>query len=284
MRGKRRRGIGPVGTIVLIWVFFAFILPVLRLSGGLIAAGLAIMASVWAANALRRKADKRKDEQAAIPVQYTEVTPEPEKPAAQEAPAAEPSPYSPEVQAVIQEGRTALKEMGRLYASIPNPEIRSRINELMSVSDKIIRDAIDDPADVPQIRKFLDFYLPTTIRLLNAYDRMSAQEFGGENITGSMQRIEEMLDTTIAAYKKQLERALCQSGRRYPDGHRHHEHHARPRRARRQGVSRYQGFHEAVRTAAERSRGRARSRIRYKLRTNDERKHLPWMKKLTFLP
>ena len=205
MRRKRRRGIGPVGTIVLIWVFFAFILPVLRLSGGLIAAGLAIMASVWAANALRRKAEKRKDEQAAIPVQYTEVTPEPEKPAEQEAPAAEPSPYSPEVQAVIQEGRTALKEMGRLYASIPNPEIRSRINELMSVSDKIIRDAIDDPADVPQIRKFLDFYLPTTIRLLNAYDRMSAQEFGGENITGSMQRIEEMLDTTIAAYKKQLD-------------------------------------------------------------------------------
>lgn len=207
MRRKRRRGIGPVGTIVLIWVFFAFILPVLRLSGGLIAAGLAVMASVWAANALRRKAEKRKDEQAseAIPVQYTEVTPEPEKSAAQEAPAAEPSPYSPEVQAVIQEGRTALKEMGRLYASIPNPEIRSRINELMSVSDKIIRDAIDDPADVPQIRKFLDFYLPTTIRLLNAYDRMSAQEFGGENITGSMQRIEEMLDTTIAAYKKQLD-------------------------------------------------------------------------------
>ena len=32
-----------------------------------------------------------------------------------------------------------------------------------------------------------------------------AQEFGGENITGSMQRIEEMLDTTIAAYKKQLD-------------------------------------------------------------------------------
>ena len=205
MRRKRRRGIGPVGTIVLIWVFFAFILPVLRLSGGLIAAGLAIMASVWAANALRRKAEKTKDEQAAIPVQYTEVTPEPEKPAAQEAPAAEPSPYSPEVQAIIKEGRVALKEMGRLYASIPNPEIRSRINELMSVSDKIIRDAIDDPADVPQIRKFLDFYLPTTIRLLNAYDRMSAQEYAGENISGSMERIEEMLDTTIVAYKKQLD-------------------------------------------------------------------------------
>lgn len=207
MRKKRRRGMGPFGIIALIWVFYAIITPLIRLSGGLIAAGLAIMASVWAANALRRKAEKAKDKQVseAIPVQYTEVTPEPEKAAAQEAPAEEPSPYSPEVQAIIKEGRVALKEMGRLYASIPNPEIRSRINELMSVSDKIIRDAIDDPADVPQIRKFLDFYLPTTIRLLNAYDRMNAQEYAGENITGSMERIEEMLDTTIVAYKKQLD-------------------------------------------------------------------------------
>lgn len=207
MRKKRRRGMGPFGTIALIWVFFAIVMPVVRLSGGLIAAGLAIMASVWAANALRRKTEKSRDKQAseAIPVQYTEVTQKPEQAAAQEAPAAEPSPYSPEVQAIIKEGRVALKEMGRLYASIPNPEIRSRINELMSVSDKIIRDAIDDPADVPQIRKFLDFYLPTTIRLLNAYDRMNAQEYAGENIAGSMERIEEMLDTTIAAYKKQLD-------------------------------------------------------------------------------
>ena len=205
MRRKRRRGMGPVGTIALIWIIFAGITSLVRLSGGLIAAGLAIMASVWAANALRRKAEKDKTENEAIPVQYTEVAPEPEKPAAPEAPAEEPSPYSPEVQAIIKEGRMALKEMGRLYASIPNPEIRSRINELMSVSDKIVRDAIDDPADVPQIRKFLDYYLPTTIRLLNAYDRMNAQEYAGENITGSMERIEEMLDTTIVAYKKQLD-------------------------------------------------------------------------------
>ena len=148
MRKRRRRGPGPIGTIVLIWVFFAIILPLVRLSGGLIAAGLAIMASVWAVNTLRRKAEKAGDKQTpeAIPVQYTEASPESEEAAAQEAPAEDPSPYPPEVQAIINEGHVALREMGRLYASIPNPEIRRRINELMSVSDKIIRDAIDDPA------------------------------------------------------------------------------------------------------------------------------------------
>jgi 5-bromo-4-chloroindolyl phosphate hydrolysis protein len=75
----------------------------------------------------------------------------------------------------------------------------------MAVSDKIVRDAIDDPSDVQQIRKFLNYYLPTTIKLLNAYDRMSAQEIEGENISGSMARIEDMLDTAVTAYKKQLD-------------------------------------------------------------------------------
>ena len=206
MRNRRRRGIGPLGIIALIWAAYVIMLPLFRLSMWLITAGLAIGATVALVNLLRRNKKKAGDKPARVyvPVQDADVQAE-QKPSAEAEKAAEPSPYSPEVQAIIEEGRVALKEMGRLYASIPNPEIRSRINELMSVSDKIIRDAIDDPSDVPQIRKFLDYYLPTTIRLLNAYDRMSAQEYAGDNITGSMQRIEEMLDTTIAAYKKQLD-------------------------------------------------------------------------------
>ncbi len=107
--------------------------------------------------------------------------------------------------AIIADGKIALKEMGRLYGSIKDSTVRGKINELMAVSDKIIRDAVADPSDVPQIRKFLNFYLPTTIKLLNAYDRMSAQEIDGENISGSMSRIADMLDTTVKAYKKQLD-------------------------------------------------------------------------------
>ena len=99
----------------------------------------------------------------------------------------------------------AIKEMGRLYGSIQSPEVRERINELMRISDKIIQDAVDDPSDVPEIRKFLDYYLPTTIKLLNAYDRMSGQGIEGENLSRSMNSIEEMLDTAVDAFKKQLD-------------------------------------------------------------------------------
>ncbi|MBQ8263953.1 MAG: 5-bromo-4-chloroindolyl phosphate hydrolysis family protein [Oscillospiraceae bacterium] len=130
-----------------------------------------------------------------------EETPEAE-PKAQKA---EEKKYSPEVQAIIDEGKRAQSELGRLYASIPDVEVKHKIRDIMEVSDKIIEDAIDDPSDVPQIKKFLDYYLPTTIKLLNAYDRMGAQGIEGEHISGTMKSISEMLDTAIEAYHKLLD-------------------------------------------------------------------------------
>ncbi len=199
MNRKRRGRTSPIYTFVLVWVLLnLFGVPVYHLAGLLATLGISVAAGLAAASILRGKAGKTQEE-AAPGAAKAEAAP------AQEEKKEEPSPYSPEVQQIITDGRIAMKEMGRLYKSIPDPEVRKKINELMSVSDKIVRDAIDDPSDVPQIRKFLDFYLPTTIKLLNAYDRMSAQDISGENISGSMQRIEDMLDTTIQAYNKQLD-------------------------------------------------------------------------------
>ena len=105
----------------------------------------------------------------------------------------------------MKEGNRALGEMGRLYMSIKDPEVRKKINEIMRITDKIAQDAIEDPSDIPQIKKFMNYYLPTTIKLLNAYDRMSSQGIEGENLDKSMKNINEMLDTAIEAYKKRLD-------------------------------------------------------------------------------
>ena len=127
----------------------------------------------------------------------------------QGAPAPKPEEKKPSygeaVDKILAEGELAYREMEQLRSSIRNEAVRSKILQIEDVADKIVKDAIDDPADLPQIRKFLDYYLPTTIKLLHAYDRMDAQMVEGENITGTKQSIEEMLDTTIEAYKKQLD-------------------------------------------------------------------------------
>ena len=203
---RRRRRNSPVLIFLLVWLaFFLMGEAPYHLAALLLTAGAALVAGVAVAAILRRK-DKKDDEKGANEAEAkAKAWEEEQAKAAAAGKKEEKSPYSPEVTAIINEGRMALKEMGRLYRSIPDPGVREKINELMSVSDKIVRDAIDDPSDVPQIRKFLDYYLPTTIKLLNAYDRMSAQDIEGENISGSMERIEDMLDTTIKAYKKQLD-------------------------------------------------------------------------------
>lgn len=51
----------------------------------------------------------------------------------------------------------------------------------------------------------MNYYLPTTIKLLNSYDRMSNQGIEGDNLSKSMTNIKDMLDTAITAYKKQLD-------------------------------------------------------------------------------
>lgn len=113
--------------------------------------------------------------------------------------------YGPEIDPIIEEGTRALSEMGRLYSSIRDHDVRMKINEIMRITDKITQDAIDDPSDIPQIKKFMNYYLPTTIKLLNAYDRMSSQGIEGENLSKSMNSINEMLDAAIEAYKKRLD-------------------------------------------------------------------------------
>ena len=63
----------------------------------------------------------------------------------------------------------------------------------------------DHPEKLPQIRKFMSYYLPTTLKLLRSYDELSRQGVSGQNITGTMEKVEGMMDTIVLAFEKQLD-------------------------------------------------------------------------------
>lgn len=188
-RGKKKTRVSPIYTVALVWLVLSLLFPPYG-TGRIV---LFALVSVGAFFGVRAFVKGKYGEEA------EEAEPEPAK---------EPEPAvsrGAQVDAIIAEGKTAQRELGRLYASIGDLEVKKKIRDIMEVSDKIIQDAIDDPSDVPQIKKFLDYYLPTTIKLLNTYDRMGSQGIEGENISGTMSSIEEMLDTAISAYKKLLD-------------------------------------------------------------------------------
>ena len=188
---RKKKKVAPVYTFAGVWLAAACFLPLYRLWALLLTLGLA----GFSAYLVGKHAGKKECEAA----QAEEKQPEPVK-----TPAPQKS-YGPEIDPILQEGNRALSEMGRIYMSVQDVEVRKKINELMRITDKITQDAIHDPSDIPQIKKFMNYYLPTTIKLLNAYDRMSAQGIEGENLDKSMKSINEMLDQAIEAYKKRLD-------------------------------------------------------------------------------
>jgi 5-bromo-4-chloroindolyl phosphate hydrolysis protein len=185
-KNKKPGSVTPIYLAAATWLILALLLPMYRLWALLLCAAASIIVGTFSAKRISAKQAKN-------------------APAEEPAPAEEQDPMEAEIAAIIKEGALAQKEMGRLYGSIQSQSIRQKINQIMQVSDKIVQDAKHDPADVPQIKKFLSYYLPTTIKLLNAYDRMSDQGIEGDNITSTMKHIEDMLDTTIVAYRKQLD-------------------------------------------------------------------------------
>ena len=114
-------------------------------------------------------------------------------------------PKDPEVQKLLQERERALSEMRRLNDSIKDEKISAQIDHLEEVTGKIIDQVVAQPKKRSQIRRFLDYYLPTTLKLLNAYDRMAAAGVDGENISVTKEKIEDMMDTIVKAFDKQLD-------------------------------------------------------------------------------
>ena len=115
------------------------------------------------------------------------------------------SSYPPEIQALISERDKAVSEMRRLNDAIKDETISAQIDRLESTTGKIVDAVVDEPSKQPQIRKFMNYYLPTTLKLLNAYDRMDSTGVSGANIDGTKGKIEDMLETICTAFDKQLD-------------------------------------------------------------------------------
>ena len=130
------------------------------------------------------------------------------QPTAQAAPKAEEKPKStgnPEIDALLGEREKAVSEMRRLNDAIKDPKISAQITHLETTTGKIIDAVVEKPSKLPQIRKFMNYYLPTTLKLLNAYDRMDSTGVSGANIDGTKGKIEDMLDTVCVAFSRQLD-------------------------------------------------------------------------------
>lgn len=177
----RKKSIIPIYITGGFFVLFCLIFPLYRLWHFVLLFVLAVLVYLGASKLFPGT------------VEYIE---EPEKPV---------TTGNDEFDALLREGETAVRELIRIKSNIPDTEIRKKIDKLIELTDKIFKDILEDPDDYKMIRRFSSYFLPTTIKLLNAYDRMDSTGIEGENISATKARVAEILDTTILAYEKELD-------------------------------------------------------------------------------
>ena len=83
--------------------------------------------------------------------------------------------------------------------------MRGKVDRLGGTCQRIFDYVRQNPKSADELRKFMNYYLPTLEKLVKTYELMEEQGVEGENITASKERISQMLDTMDAAFEKQLD-------------------------------------------------------------------------------
>lgn len=112
-----------------------------------------------------------------------------------------------EVEKIINEGHLYLEGIRKVNDRIASnsPEAFRQIARMEECAEKIFDYISENPEDAPQIRKFMNYYLPTLLKLLNSYDKLKQQGIDGDHINASITEIEGILHTMAMAFEKQLD-------------------------------------------------------------------------------
>ena len=106
---------------------------------------------------------------------------------------------------MISEGKEYIRKIQECNRKIAGVEISRKISHMEMLIQKIFERVKEDPGSLEDIQKLMEYYLPTTVKLLDAYQQLENQPVQGENIRNSKTEIEQTLDTLNIAFEKLLD-------------------------------------------------------------------------------
>lgn len=122
------------------------------------------------------------------------------------APKAEQEPVTQPEQDNEDRYKAILKEIRKLNDDIPDEGVSRRIDEMEDLTSRIFRAVQEKPEKEPQIKSFMSYYLPTTLKLLGAYAEFEKSGAAGDNIQSTKAEIERILETLVDGFRKQLDK------------------------------------------------------------------------------
>ena len=188
-KGRRAKAIGFGVTALL----YALLFPLYRLSDLLLCGALALLVS----------------KVIGVMGQGLDLTThnKPQGKSAQTAPAVEELPLSGDstADAVIAKGQEMLHQIRFDNDAIPDEVLSRQMDELERLCVQIFKTVAEKPNKAPQIRKFMNYYLPTTLKMLASYRTMDARGVSITDMTHARAETIRGMNMILTACQKQLD-------------------------------------------------------------------------------
>ena len=110
-----------------------------------------------------------------------------------------------EADPVITKGQEMLREIRAANDAIPDPGLSRQMDQLEELCVQIFRTVSEKPSKAPQIRKFMNYYLPTTLKMLNSYRTMQDRGVSSQNLSEARRTLSRGMDMILTACQKQLD-------------------------------------------------------------------------------
>ncbi len=115
------------------------------------------------------------------------------------------APVSKE-QSILSEGEEYVKFVREINDIIPDTdEMSDKLYRLENIMNRIFDQVEKDPDSADELHKLMNYYLPTTRKLLTAYVELDKQPDVGENIVKTKKEIDSAMDTINEAFENLLD-------------------------------------------------------------------------------
>ena len=101
----------------------------------------------------------------------------------------------------VEQGKRYLDGIRRANDAIPGEAVSQKLFRLEDVVGKIFDQVRRNPQQIPELRRFLDYYMPTTLKLVETYQELDRHPVAGQNILKAKEEIEKTLDTINVAFE-----------------------------------------------------------------------------------
>lgn len=110
-----------------------------------------------------------------------------------------------ELDEALEKANVLTEQLRDANRSIKNPSVTAHIDRMTRAADAIIAELNEHPEKARKLRRFLTYYLPTSVKFMQTYAEHEAAQTGGGNSAEIMRGIENNSETIAKAFETSLD-------------------------------------------------------------------------------